>query len=98
MSLFPNQTQTQTLASVPSSRGLGFYDIKLGRDDVFYCSCPGWMHSKKRPKMCRHLASWVVGNLGEVFDLMEQRHGKDKGDKRSDALVNSANGYDGKRK
>jgi hypothetical protein len=99
MSLFPAESkQTVTLDSVPSSRGLGFYDVRLGKDNTFYCTCAGWIHSKKPVKMCRHLSAWVVKNLDRVYDLMLSRHGDVKGNRLCNKLIQSANEYDGKRK
>lgn len=101
MALFPgpaNSSQAGVLDTVPSTRqGGGTYDIRIGKDNVFYCSCPGWLHSRKTPKMCRHLSMWVVENASRVLDVLIERLGDGDGDSAAQKLIEAANSYDGKR-
>jgi len=32
--------------------------IRIGADHAIYCSCEGWLFSKKRPKTCTHLEKY----------------------------------------
>lgn len=45
------------------------YEIRLGRDNVVYCTCPAWKFSKttdkfgnKQPKNCKHLKEFRASN------------------------------------
>lgn len=49
------------VAKVPSeSNPEKTYDIRLGKDGNFYCSCPAWKNQKKpvKERMCKHIKAW----------------------------------------
>lgn len=100
MSIFPKNSQdrgkldTVSSDSDPSKQ----YEIRIGKDNVIYCGCPGWAHSKKTPKMCRHLAKWVFTHSGQVMSLLTDRLGDIPGEAAADALIEAATSYNGRRK
>ena len=59
----------------PSSRADSGVDIKylikLHRDQVLSCDCPGWAYSKTEPKACRHTAG-AERSKGAILELIRR--------------------------
>ena len=50
------------VAKVPSeSNPEKEYEIRLGKDGNFYCSCPAWKNMKKpvKDRICKHIKTWA---------------------------------------
>lgn len=47
------------------------YDIRLGRDQNIYCTCPDWKYQRKHPhdRICKHMTMFAQG----VKELTEGR-------------------------
>lgn len=60
----------------PSSRADSGVDvkylIKLHRDHVLSCECPGWQYSKTEPKACRHTAG-AERSRDRILELVRNR-------------------------
>lgn len=98
--LFPNDNRQKPLAEVKSSSTDVTHEIRLGKDGKLYCTCQGWIHSKKSPKMCRHLAVWVAKNPSEALDAVTKgnpRLSEDKLDDLFQTYLTAASTYDGHR-
>ena len=57
---------TQILATVPSTSNPEItYDICKGKDEVIYCTCPGWRNQRLGGghRTCKHLTSFHAGQL-----------------------------------
>jgi uncharacterized Zn finger protein len=50
----------QRLAIVEGDSGKD-YEIRRGKDDVIYCTCPGWRFNK----YCKHLDAFMSEHTGE---------------------------------
>ena len=65
---------TQKLMLMPSSSSHRVYEIRIGKDEVAYCTCRDWAYrqsSKRFPSgqkgACKHmLAAYVVLNPGKL--------------------------------
>ena len=38
-----------------SDSGIGSYQIWWSKSLGYYCECPGWQSSHKKPKICKHV-------------------------------------------
>ena len=54
--------KAETIEVVPASRPGKWYEIRKGADGVIYCTCRGWVASKKSPKTCKHLRGFLARN------------------------------------
>lgn len=55
--------QTLTVQSFESKSHPGqFHAVKLGKDDVLYCSCPSWKYQHRHPndRQCLHTRAVVA--------------------------------------
>jgi hypothetical protein len=43
------------LDNVKSDTGDTMYEIRWNKNTGYFCSCPGWATSKKKPKSCKHI-------------------------------------------
>ena len=60
---------TQVLKKYPSmSDPNKFYEIRLGKDDVTYCTCWAWIKNKH----CKHLDNYLSSLSGEHFQKIIQ--------------------------
>lgn len=65
------------VARVPSeSNPEKEYEIRLGKDGNFYCSCPNWKNMKKpvKERVCKHIKTWAAAHdmklpEGSVIEL-----------------------------
>jgi len=61
-------TEVQS-ASDPKKR----YEIRLGKDNVVYCTCPAWRFSKAPHKCCKHIVAWLGRMQGSaVMTYLEE--------------------------
>lgn len=64
------------VARVPSeSNPEKEYEIRLGADGNFYCSCPAWKYQKKgvKERTCKHIKAWAKAHdmkMGEGDELV----------------------------
>ena len=52
----------EVLSKFASSDGMRTYEIRRGKDNEVYCSCPAWRFSHKTPKTCKHLEAYREHN------------------------------------
>jgi hypothetical protein len=69
-------------ATVPNSRGNGFYDIKQMPDGSWFCNCPAWRVSARQRgldqsmRQCKHMEALVTSLGGHVvgaYDAARRR-------------------------
>jgi len=57
--------QTLTIKQFRGEHGL--HSVKLGKDDVLYCTCPNWKFQRRRPddRQCKHTRQ-VVAEMAQA--------------------------------
>ena len=96
MGLFDNtKKNSELLDFFESSTNPGqFYEIRLGKDGILYCTCAGWAHSRKEIKCCAHLHKFTINHEKLVrAKLIERGFGSEVS-----KYMNAFAQYDGKRK
>ena len=48
----------EVLSKFSSSDGTKTYEIRRGKDNAVYCTCPAWRFAHKTPKTCKHLKAY----------------------------------------
>lgn len=43
------------------------YELRTGRDGVFYCTCPAWRYSKDH-KPCKHMRAYLAGDFYQEYE------------------------------
>jgi len=95
MGLFDAQSKGELLHTIQSDRDSEvFYELMIGKDNVIYCTCQGWMYSQKTPKCCKHLKKFAEDHQRVLHGVFHQREVPSD---EAKILIMAFLEYDGKR-